>query len=98
MAIDRRTFIAGAAFLPVLSALDPRPVPKYRVATKYKAGQPGMPGPYPGRVVTVHAPACIDEATERVDVPTVRTMIARGMTSLTGDRDPRDSWARFFNS
>ena len=96
--MDRRTFLAGAAFLPALSALDTRPVPKYRIVSKYKAGRPGMPGLYPGRVVTVHSPACIDEATERVDVPTVRTMIARGMTSLTGDRDPRDSWARFFTS
>ena len=56
-----------------------------------------MPGPYPGRVITVHAPKCINEATEQVDVPTVREMIARGMTTLTGDADPRDSWARFFN-
>jgi len=97
MAINRRTFLASAALLPALSAPDSRRAPKYRIATKYKAGRPGMPGPYPGRVVTVHSPACIDEATERVDVPTVRAMIARGMTSLTGDRDPRDSWARFFN-
>ena len=57
-----------------------------------------MPGPYPGRVVTVHAPGCINEATEQVDVPTVQAMIARGMTTLTGDRDARDSWARFFNA
>jgi hypothetical protein len=57
-----------------------------------------MPGIFPGRVVTVHAPGCIDEVTEAVDVPTVRTMIARGMSALTGDRDPRDSWARFFDA
>ena len=57
-----------------------------------------MPGPYPGRVVTVHSPKCIDEVTEKVDVPTVQAMIARGMTTLTGDKDPRDSWARFFNA
>ena len=25
-------------------------------------------------------------------------MIARGMTTLTGDKDARDSWARFFNA
>ena len=29
---------------------------------------------------------------------TVQAMIARGMTTLTGDKDPRDSWARFFNA
>jgi len=57
-----------------------------------------MPGIFPGRVVTVHAPGCIEEVTEAVDVPTVRTMIARGMSALTGDRDPRDSWARFFDA
>ena len=57
-----------------------------------------MPGLYPGRVVTVHSPKCIDEVTEKVDVPSVQQMIARGMTTLTGDKDPRDSWARFFNA
>lgn len=101
--MDRRDFLAAAAFLPALpalSALDKRPIPNYRVVTRHKAARKGagMPGPYPGRVVTVHAAACIDEVTEQVDVPTVRQMIARGMTTLTGDRDSRDSWARFFNA
>jgi len=98
--MDRRTFLAAAAFLPTLSALDRRPIPNYRVVTKHKAPHKGagMPGAYPGRVVTVHAPACIDEGTEQVDIPTVQQMIARGMTTLTGDRDSRDSWARFFSA
>ena len=97
--MDRRTFLAAAACAPAWSALGARPVPSYRIVTKYKAApRPGMPGPYPGRVVTVHSPSCIDEVTEKVDVPSVRAMIARGMTTLTGDRDPRDSWARLFNS
>ena len=43
-------------------------------------------------------PKVIDEVTEKVDVPTVQSMIARGMSTLTGDKDPRDSWARFFNA
>src|SRR5262245_44572011 len=97
--MDRRTFLASAAFVPALAQIDPRPIPNYRVATKFKpAVRPGMPGLYPGRVITVHAPGSIDEVTEKVDVPTVQTMIARGMTGLTGDKDPRDSWARFFNA
>src|SRR4051794_16288191 len=97
--MDRRKFLAGAASIPALTALDnSRRIPDYRVVTKYQpAAQSGMPGPYPGRVVTVHSPKCIDEATEKVDVPTVKEMIARGMTTLTGDKDPRDSWARFLN-
>jgi uncharacterized protein (DUF362 family) len=100
--MDRRTFLTAAASVPALtaplSAADPRPVPQYRVVTGHKpVPGTGMPGPYPGRVVTVHSPKCIDEATEKVDVPAVQEMIARGMTALTGDRDPRDSWARFFH-
>jgi uncharacterized protein (DUF362 family) len=101
--MNRRAFLAAAASVPLLPealpAAETRPVPNYRTITKYEpAAQPGMPGPYPGRVITVHSPNCIDEATEKVDVPTVQAMIARGMTTLTGDKDPRDSWARFFNA
>ncbi len=99
--MERRSFLKAALAAPALAALDPngRAIPNYKVVTKYKAsGKLGMPGLYPGRVVTVRSPNCIDEATERVDVPTVQTMIAGGMTALTGDKDPRDSWARFFNA
>jgi uncharacterized protein (DUF362 family) len=112
VSMDRREFLGTMAAMPLLvpSALDQqgdaatgpklsRPIPNYRIVTKYRAAaQPGMPGPYPGRVVTVHAPGSIDEVTEKVDVPTVKAMIARGMTTLTGDKDPRDSWARFFDA
>ncbi len=97
--MNRRTFLASAASASALSAVDTRPIPNYRIVTKFKPSpQSGMPGPYPGRVVTVHSPQCIDEATEKVDVPAVQAMIARGMTTLTGDKDPRDSWARFFDA
>ncbi len=105
--MNRRTFLAAMAAMPALTPLEmriasqrlPRPVPNYRVVTRFKPWpKPGIPGPYPGRVVTVHSPRCIDEVTEAVDVPTVQTMIARGMTALTGDKDARDSWARFFNA
>src|SRR5258708_1896185 len=97
--MKRRTFLAAAAALPTLAAIDARPIPDYRIVTKYKPlPHPGMPGRYPGRVITVHAPKCIDETTEQVDVPTVQAMIAQGMSALTGDKDSRDSWASFFNA
>jgi uncharacterized protein (DUF362 family) len=95
----RREFLAAMTTGPALAALQPRPVPHYQIVTNHKpAAKPGMPGPYPGRVVTVHSPKVIDEATEKVDVSTVQSMIARGMSTLTGDKDPRDSWARFFDA
>ena len=99
--MHRREFLAAMAAVPAIDVLqqNTRPIPNYRVVTSFKSSvRPGMPGMYPGRVVTVHSPKCIDEATERVDVPTVKEMIARGMTTLTGDKDPRDSWARFFDA
>ena len=101
--MERRNFLqlaAAASGLPAgVAAAAEDDVPPYRIVTPYKPeGKLGMPGLYPGRVVTVHAAKSIDEVSERVDVPTVKEMIARGMTGLTGDRDARDSWARFFNS
>jgi len=97
---SRRDFLAQSAALAAVAALPAgAAAPKYRVVTKYKpAGGLGAPGLFPGRVVTVHAANSIDETTERVDVPTVRQMISRGMTTLTGDRDARDSWAKFFTA
>jgi len=54
-----------------------------------------MPGPYPGQVASVHAEECIDVQTEKPNAAVVREMMARGMRELTGDKDARDSWARF---
>ena len=97
--MDRRTFLAtGAAASAALGFGAEERLPKYRIVTPYKPTGTGLPGLYPGRVVTVHSNSVIDEATEKVDVPTVREMVARGLKELTGDRDARDSWARFFNS
>ncbi len=88
----RREFlqVAAAATAPE------RKLPKYRVVSHYPpAARPGMPGPYPGSVVSVHAEKCIDAATRAPDAATVRAMMARGMCALTGDKDERDAWARF---
>ena len=95
--MDRRTFLQLAAATPALAA-DSHKLPKYKVVTSFKpAAQPGMPGPYPGQVVSVHGAKSIDPETEKVDAVVIREMLSRGMRSLTGDADPRDSWARFFS-
>src|SRR5690348_12595190 len=95
--IQRRSFLSMAALGSRALAKDSSELPKYRVVSGYTAAaQPGMPGRYPGQVVAVHADRCIETGTDKVDVPTVREMISNGMRTLTGDKDARDSWARFF--
>jgi uncharacterized protein (DUF362 family) len=95
--MERRSFLSLASLAPAALAKDDGGLPKYRVVSSYQASpNPGMPGRYPGQVVAVHAARAIETGTDKVDVPTVREMIAAGMRTLTGDKDARDSWARFF--
>jgi uncharacterized protein (DUF362 family) len=94
--VDRRIFLQVAAAAPLLAA--PADEPAYRVVSPYKpAAQPGMPGPYPGQVVRVHAEKSIDASSERVDRELVRQMISSGMKALTGDARHEDAWARFIS-
>jgi hypothetical protein len=94
----RRTFLQAAAAAPVaLAAGLHEDLPKYRIVSRFQPpAHPAMPGPYAGIVARVHAEKSIDAQSEKVDVPTVREMMAQGMRALTGDTDARDSWARFF--
>jgi hypothetical protein len=55
-----------------------------------------MPGPYPGRVVSVSSDKCVDIVTGRADDGVVREMMARGMRTLTGAATTPDAWRRFF--
>jgi uncharacterized protein (DUF362 family) len=94
--MDRRAFLQVAASAPAALAAEDHKIPKYRVVSRFQpAAHPGMPGPYPGKVVSLHAAKCIDVETEKPDAAVVREMMARGMRALTGDADVRDSWARF---
>ena len=94
--MNRRTFLQVAAAAPAVLSAEEHTIPKYRVVSHFTpAALPGMPGPYPGQVASVHAEKCIDDATEKPDRGVVGEMMARGMRALTGDADVRDSWARF---
>ncbi len=91
----RRAFL-GSAAAAALGAAASRQIPKYKVVTPYEpSGRLGMPGLYPGRVVSVHSPQAIDEESERVDAGVVREMMARGMRELTGASSSREAWRRF---
>jgi hypothetical protein len=84
---------------PGSSAVAPaRPdLPALRVVSRYSAAAtPGMPGPYPGRVVSVTSDKCVDIPTNQANDEVVREMMARGMRTLTGAGTTADAWRRFF--
>ena len=71
--------------------------PALRIVSSYSAAAvPGMPGPYPGRVVSVKSDKSVDLSTGAADEGIVRDMMARGMRALTGAATTADAWRRFF--
>jgi len=107
--MDRRDFVrllAAAPFAPALKdtaaaaavpdPMAPEPLPKLHVVTRYPpAALPGMPGPYPGRVIAVKSDRSVDVATSAANDEVVREMMARGMCRLTGEKTPVAAWRRF---
>jgi hypothetical protein len=94
--MDRRSFVRLLAAAPLAPAL-PEALPKLRVVTSYKpAAVPGMPGPYPGRVVAVKSEKSVDTTSNAADDGVVREMMARGLCALTGAKTAPEAWRRFF--
>src|SRR4051812_19216387 len=96
--MDRRTFVRLLAAAPVASRVRvATAVPRVRVVTRYAAAsRHGMPGRYPGTVVSVRSDRALDPATWETNADAVREMMARGMCAMTGTRDPGDAWRQFF--
>ena len=96
--MDRRAFLELLAAAPLASAVRAEDAaPSYRILTPYAAAAvPGMPGPWPGRVVSLRSPRCLDEAGVVVDADVVREMMDRGMRALTGEATTPGAWRRFF--
>jgi hypothetical protein len=96
--MDRRTFLELLAAAPLATRLRAEGAdPVYRVVSGYApAAVPGMPGPWPGRVVSVKSPRCLDAAGRVVDVEVVREMMDRGMRALTGEATVPGAWRRLF--
>ena len=93
---------AVAAQQPVGAPAVPDPIrtglPPARVVSAYPPARvPGMPGPYPGRVVSVVSDRCLDPSTNVADDAVVREMMDRGMRELTGAATARAAWQRFFD-
>jgi hypothetical protein len=94
----RRDFVKLLAASPLARKIQDRSaLPRLRVVSRYApAARPGMPGPYPGRVVSVASDKSVDVTTGAANDDIVREMMARGMRTLTGERSTRDAWRRFF--
>jgi len=98
--MKRRTFVQLLAATPLAStvhAKESKDAPKYKVVTPHKpVATPGMPGPYPGKVVSVKSAKCLSDDGVKINDEVVREMMERGMRALTGDAKTIDSWRRFF--
>jgi hypothetical protein len=64
------------------------------LSSKAATTKPGMPGPFPGRVVGVEHPGCIVSGVYQAEP--VRRMMEKGMTTLTGAPSWTDAWRTFF--
>src|SRR5215203_573829 len=96
--MNRRTFVRLLAATPLATKLQIRTgLPPLKVVTRYApAPVPGMPGPYPGRVVRVRSDKSVDTTTGAANNDVVREMMAQGMRALTGAATTADAWGRFF--
>ena len=98
--MNRRTFVRLLSAVPLVtsSRILEGDVPAVRVASRYRAvPDAGMPGPYPGTVVSVRSDRALDTGTHATDAGVVREMMARGMCALTATDSPGDAWRRFFS-
>jgi uncharacterized protein (DUF362 family) len=97
--MERREFVKLLAATPIASKIhaeEKRDIPKYKIVSPYRpAAQPGMPGPYPGKVVSVKSERCLNETGEQINAEVVREMMERGMRELTGEGKTIDAWRRF---
>lgn len=102
MSLDRRTFVQLLAAAPLAKAAladESDGVPKYKIVSPHKmSGALGMPGPYPGRVVSVKAANCVDTSGDNFNNDVIREMMNRGMCELTRQKQPLEAWRRFFNA
>jgi hypothetical protein len=98
--MHRRDFVRLLAASPLVGAHALQPtaaLPALRIVSRYTpAAMPGMPGPYPGRVIAVRSDKCVDTPTNAANDDVVREMMAQGMRALTGASTTVDAWRKFF--
>lgn len=86
MNAQRREFLKSAVWVGAVAL--------GQVHGKAATSKPGMPGPFPGRVVAVQHDGCIANNLYQADP--VRQMMEKGMTALTGAPAWTDAWRSLF--
>ena len=95
--MERRTFVQGLLATPLAVAARDTGAPSHRIVSQYRpAAVPGMPGPYPGKVVSLRSERSVDVASNAADPEVVREMMSRGLCALTGESTVAGAWRRFF--
>src|SRR5258705_13558113 len=94
--MDRRSFLGMVGAAPLVKAKDQPQTPAYKIVSAYPAARvPGMPGPWPGRVISVKSEKAVNTETSAADAEVVKEMLARGLCQLTGEKTALDAWRRF---
>jgi uncharacterized protein (DUF362 family) len=83
---------AGVAGLSALGAAPPEGPAEARALLKDIS--PGIPGPFPGRVVEVKHSGSVHDGVPDPEV--VRRMVGRGIAALTGIDEPVEAWRSLF--
>jgi uncharacterized protein (DUF362 family) len=86
MKTGRRSFVQSA-FAAAATAMT-------QSSSRAASAAPGIPGPYPGRVIAVEHPGCITGGLYQSGP--VQQMMQRGMQELTGAPSWQDAWRSFF--
>lgn len=88
---DRRHFLKTAMMAGAMATYH-RPQPSTKAGTQ--EDQSGIPGLFPGDVVSVHRPGTLANGTYRQT--SVRAMLNSGLQALTGADSPAEAWRVFF--
>src|SRR5207245_5666531 len=90
------TAVAASPAAAPSASPSPDALPKLRIVSAYApAAAPGIPGPFPGRVIAVKSDKCVDTETSAANDEVVREMMARGLCALTGKKTPVEAWRQF---
>jgi hypothetical protein len=91
--LHRREFAGAAALSMIGAAVAAAQAPKAGTRPADRPGGPGVPGPYPGRVIEVRNPAMLRNGQK--DRAAIRATLSRGLMTLTGTDHPVEAWKTF---